>query len=59
VIVADKVDVLSGPAAGNAVLASIHEGLKVEIRSEASGWLQVVLPNGWNGWLPQSAVEHI
>jgi tetratricopeptide (TPR) repeat protein len=59
VIVADKADVLSGPAEGNAVLASVHEGLKVEIRSEASGWLQVILPNGLNGWVPQAALGRI
>jgi tetratricopeptide (TPR) repeat protein len=59
IIVAEKADVLSGPAQGNAVLASIHEGLKVEIRAEASDWVQVVLPNGWNGWVPRAAVERI
>jgi uncharacterized protein YgiM (DUF1202 family) len=52
-------DLLSGPADGNPVLVSVHEGLKVELRNEASGWYQVVLPNGWSGWIRRSAVELI
>lgn len=57
VVVTEKADLLSGPGEGNPVLVSVHEGLKVEIRSEVSGWYQVVLPNGWNGWVRRSALE--
>lgn len=59
IIVVEKVDLLSGPSNDNPVLVSIHEGMKVEIRNETEEWYQVILPNGWNGWIPRSALEPI
>lgn len=59
VVLAEKVDLLSGPGEDNPVLVSIHEGLKVEIRNATSEWFQIVLPNGWNGWVPRSSLEPI
>jgi tetratricopeptide (TPR) repeat protein len=56
VIVEQKVEVHSGPGADNLTIFTIHEGVKVQVRESGNGWLQVSLPNGWNGWLPQSAV---
>jgi len=59
IIVVEKSDLVSGPAENNAVLAVIHEGFKVEIRQQADDWCQVVLPNGWNGWIRRSHLEFI
>jgi tetratricopeptide (TPR) repeat protein len=56
VIVEQKVDAHSGPGVDNLTIFTIHEGVKVQVRETNSGWLQVILPNGWNGWLPQTAV---
>ncbi len=53
----EKSDLLSGPAEGNAVLATLHEGFKVEIRQQTADWCQAVLPNGWNGWIRRSHLE--
>ena len=57
VVVEQKVDIRSGPGPENIVVFTIHEGSKVRIRGEASGWYQVSLANGWTGWLNRSSVR--
>lgn len=57
VVIEQRVDVLSGPGAGNIAVFTIHEGLRVRIHESAGGWYQISLPNGWNGWLPQNSVR--
>jgi len=54
VVLAKTLDVRSGPSAGNPVLFTVHEGLQVAVVSQVQGWDQVLLPNGWNGWVPAS-----
>ena len=56
VVLAEKVDVLSGPSGENTSLFTVHEGLQVEIRNWREGWIQILLPNGLNGWVPASAL---
>lgn len=56
VILLPAVDTRSGPSEGNPVLFTIHEGLTVELGAQARGWRQVILPNGWNGWVPGKAI---
>ena len=56
VILLPAVDTRSGPSEGNPVLFTIHEGLTVELGAQARGWRQVILPNGWNGWVPGNAI---
>lgn len=51
IVVVESSQLYSGPAETNSVLTVIHEGFKVEIRQQTAGWSQVVLPNGWNGWI--------
>ena len=57
VVVAQLADVFAGPGANNATLATIHEGLDVEVWAEREEWLQVRLPNGVSGWVAREAVE--
>ena len=59
VVLADKVDVVSGPAADNSILFSVHEGLKIRIENELEGWLHISLENGWNGWIKKDGVGMI
>ena len=59
VVLVDKVDVVSGPAADNSILFSIHEGLKIRIENELEDWLHISLENGWNGWVKKDAVGMI
>jgi tetratricopeptide (TPR) repeat protein len=56
VVVEQKVDVLSGPGTDNITVFTIHEGIKVRVHGSTNGWLQISLPNGWNGWLPAESV---
>jgi tetratricopeptide (TPR) repeat protein len=57
VVVEQKVDVRSGPGAENITVFTIHEGIRVRVRSRVNDWYQVVLPNGWNGWLQQDSIR--
>jgi tetratricopeptide (TPR) repeat protein len=57
VVIEQKVDVRSGPGAENITVFTIHEGITVRVHESANGWYQISLPNGWNGWLPQSFVR--
>ena len=57
IIVEEKVDVRSGPGVDNITVVTVHEGAKVRVRGEISGWYQISLPNGWNGWLPASSIR--
>ena len=59
VILQTAVDVRSGPSEGNPVLFTVHEGLTVEVAAATRGWHQVVLPNGWNGWIPGGAAGRV
>ena len=59
IVMQDRVDVRSGPAADNTVLFTVHEGTRVEVRNRLEGWYQVSLPNALSGWVPASAVEGV
>ena len=56
VVLAPVVEVLAGPGGNNATLATVHEGLTVEVRDVREEWAQVSLPNGLSGWLPREAL---
>lgn len=57
VIVEQKADVRSGPGRDNITVFTLHEGIKVRLLESSNGWYQISLPNGWNGWLPQSELR--
>jgi tetratricopeptide (TPR) repeat protein len=57
VVVERIVEVLAGPGENNATLATVHEGLDVEVWGERQEWIQVRLPNGVSGWVRRGAVE--
>jgi uncharacterized protein YgiM (DUF1202 family) len=57
IVIAQKVDVRSGPGAENITVFSVHEGIKVRVLGNSNGWVQITLPNGWNGWLPRADVR--
>ncbi len=56
VILTEKVDALSGPAIDYTPLFTVHEGLRVRVTTQRSGWVQILLPNGLNGWVPADRV---
>ena len=59
IVMADRVDVRSGPGEENTVLFTVHEGTRMELRHSLEAWTQVSLPNGLSGWIPASAVEKV
>jgi tetratricopeptide (TPR) repeat protein len=59
IVLAEKVDVQSGPETDNALLFSLHEGAKVEVREQLGDWVQISLENGWAGWMPRKMLGMI
>ncbi len=59
IILASKVDALSGPGTTGTVLFVLHRGTKVGVQKEQDGWYEVVLPNGSVGWMPATSLERI
>jgi tetratricopeptide (TPR) repeat protein len=59
IVMADRVDVRSGPGEGNTVLFTVHEGTRMELRHSVEAWTQVSLPNGLSGWVPARSVERV
>jgi tetratricopeptide (TPR) repeat protein len=57
IVIAQKVDVRSGPGTENITVFSVHEGIKVRVLENTNGWTQITLPNGWNGWLPREDIR--
>lgn len=59
VVLAAATDIRSGPGPNHATLATVHEGLTVEVRVRREGWVHVRLPNGISGWVASGAVEEV
>ena len=57
IVVEQMAEIRSGPGTENMTVFTVHEGSKVRIRGEASGWIQVSLPNGWTGWLGKNSLR--
>jgi tetratricopeptide (TPR) repeat protein len=59
IVMTDRADALSGPAADNTVLFSVHEGTRLDVHHRRADWLQVTLPNGLTGWVRADQVESV
>ena len=59
VVLHPAAEALAGPGLNNTSQFTLHEGTTVEVRGERPGWLQVALPNGATGWIPDDAAERI
>lgn len=59
IVMADRVDVRSGPGEENTVLFTVHEGTRMELRHSVEAWTQVSLPNGLSGWVPARTVAKV
>ncbi len=57
VILADEVEVLSGPEAGDTVLFKLHAGAIVHYEREEDGWRLIGLPDRKRGWIRSGALE--
>jgi len=56
VVLALQAPVLAGPGENNAQLATVPEGLELEVWGERPEWVNVRLPNNVSGWIAQDAV---
>lgn len=59
IVLAEKVEVRSAPESGSTELFALHEGVKVRVLRQVSGWAEIRLADGKQGWMPQSAFEII
>jgi tetratricopeptide (TPR) repeat protein len=60
IILDQIIEVQSAPQSADALpLFILHEGTKVRMLQEQSGWWEVEIANGNVGWLPSSALEAI
>ena len=59
VIFSSTVTVKSSPDESGTDLFVIHEGLKVDIKEELSGWCNIKIADGSSGWVKQSTLEKI
>jgi len=53
------VEAQSTPNGSGNTLFVIHEGLKVQITNKMNGWMEIRLPNGEKGWVPETVAEAI
>jgi len=56
VVIVPQASVLAGPAENNAQLATVPEGLELEVWGERPEWVNVRLPNNVSGWIDRNAV---
>lgn len=59
IVMAPTVTLRSTPAESGTQLLIIHEGVKVHIRQDLSGWSEVELSDGNVGWMPTSQLAVI
>ncbi len=62
VIVAQEVDVTSGPGSGEQYLVefTLHAGAEVRLLESRPGWRRIALPgNDFQGWVPTEAIEPV
>jgi tetratricopeptide (TPR) repeat protein len=59
IITTESCTMMSGPGEGSSVLSDFHEGTKLEILHQQSGWYEVRTPDNHTGWIPASDAEKI
>ena len=60
VVIAEAVEVTSGPGAQFGTEFTLHSGAQVKVIDSRKGWMMVTLPGGeLRGWAPNRAIESI
>jgi tetratricopeptide (TPR) repeat protein len=59
IVFAPTITVKSSPDEKSTDLFVLHEGTKVSLLDQISGWYEIRIANGSVGWLPKSALEKI
>jgi len=55
VVLAERVDVRSGPGDDHASLFTVHEGLTVRVLRVQGSWAWIRIDSGLNGWVPSDS----
>jgi tetratricopeptide (TPR) repeat protein len=59
VVIAEEVEVRSGPGTGYNLAFRVHEGLAVRVAEDRGDWLRIDLGGELVGWVPTSTLEHL
>ena len=60
IILVDSLDIKGAPSLDGTVVFSLHEGAKVFVVRQSSGWVQISLPNGLSsGWVREEKLGFI
>ncbi|MBL7777995.1 MAG: tetratricopeptide repeat protein [Chitinophagales bacterium] len=59
ILVNESINVLSAPDAASGTVFTLHEGTKLLLMDEVSGWHKIRLADGRIGWLPSGMFERI
>jgi len=59
IILSRECEARSGPANGEELLFSLHEGTKVTVVEERGSWKRIALPDGNEGWVDEESLEEI
>ncbi|MDQ7006409.1 MAG: SH3 domain-containing protein [Acidobacteriota bacterium] len=59
VILAERVEVRSGPGAANPVLFTVHEGFPARIGERREGWVRIRAAGGLAGWVPEGSLATV
>ncbi|MBI5669797.1 MAG: tetratricopeptide repeat protein [Chloroflexi bacterium] len=59
VVLAEQVDVMSGPGERYLSLFLLHAAAEIRIVERRGSWLRFALPDGRQGWLPEAVVEPV
>jgi tetratricopeptide (TPR) repeat protein len=59
IVFCPRVTVKSAPAQNSTDLFLLYEGVKVEVSDSVSAWKEIKLPDGNEGWLPDSCIVRI
>lgn len=59
IVLATRTNIYSAPNTTSTVLFVVHEGLKVKVLKIEKQWLNIVLPDGSIGWIPEEALVMI
>jgi tetratricopeptide (TPR) repeat protein len=57
VILVDKIDVKSSPAQDATEVFALHEGVKVRVTDFSGKFVEIELPDGKVGWVPNDVIE--
>ena len=60
IVVAEEVDVTSGPGSQYVTEFTLHSGAEVDLLESSGNWARLVAPGtDLEGWVPASAVEAV